>query len=126
MAADAYLKAAAGDLQKAAQEIKNQMNSMQSDFKMFERDATHFIDSQESDKRAIMTRMAANHDDTELIRALTHQLHQIQRAIDDKKSELKQRRSEMSQQVSAKEGALTDLSSEANTLARKAGDPALK
>ncbi len=126
MAADAYLKAAAGDLQKAAQELHNQINTVRNDFRTFEREANRFIDHNEGERRALMARMATQTDDPQLQSALTIQLHDTERDIDRKKQELNQRRSEMNQTIAMKQAAINDLSSSASTLANKSGDPALR
>ncbi len=126
MAADAYLRAAAGDLEKAAQEVKNQMHMVRSDFNNFEREVMHYISDQEGEIRELAARMLAQHDDPQAIAIMTARTADLRRDIDRRKSELNQRRSDMNRALSMKEGTMNELLQEAHTLARQAGNPALR
>lgn len=126
MAADAYLRAAAGDLEKAAQEVKSQMDKARSDYKLFESEATHFIDNLEGDIRANTIQMSLNNTDPGVVSHLTAEISRMKKAIEDKKKEIKQRRAELDSRVATKEGTRNDLISNAHSLANKSGNPALR
>lgn len=126
MAADAYLRAAAGDLEKAAMEVKSQMDRARSDYKAYESETLKFINSTESDIRYNMSQIAANSEEKETVAHITAQNMKLKQDVEQKKNELKQRRAELDQIVSNKEGTRNDLISDAHSLANKSGNPALR
>ncbi len=125
MPADAYLKAAAADLQKAADELKQSISALQSDFKQFESEANKDINSNESEARALTARVGLQ-DNQNSGAAHAVVVGQLKSRADKRKDEIKQRREQMQQAIAAKEQTMNDLLREASSLNSKSGNPALR
>lgn len=128
MAADAYLKAAAGDLQKAAQEVKRQMKEVQQGESAFEKETIGYIQNAESEIRATMAKMGANSNSETIddVSAMSMHVANLKRLVEKKKQELNDHRKQAQRALADKQGAMNDLLNDASTLASKSGNPALK
>ncbi len=125
MAADGYLKAAAAQLQSAAQAVKMEIDRLRSNAKTSEHDLQRDIDKNESEIRALSGRMLAPNEPQENV-ALSAQMQRLKSQNDDRKKQLNEIQSRTTQAIQAKENAMNDVMNEARTLEAKAGNPALK
>lgn len=125
MAANEYLKAAAAQLQNAAQAMKKDVDSMRSDLMTHQRQATHEIDNMTMQMRALTARLASDNDDPAAV-ALSVQVQNLKKNIDEKKQELADHESNTNQVIQNKESKMADLGRQATNLQNQSADTALQ
>jgi peptidoglycan hydrolase CwlO-like protein len=126
MAADAYLKVAAGQLQQAATDVKRQADQIRSEAASFKQKAEGDIVSKTAEVKVLQMEMDRRRDEPGVVSHLNIQIQNMQRDIDSLKQEIVQRTSQADQAVRGKEGAMQGLQSQSQQLAQQAGDPALR
>ncbi len=102
MAADQYLKAAAAQLQSAAQAIKMQIGDLRSHSMTSEQELKHDIDKNEAEIKALMGRMGLPNEPANEA-ALMAQVARRKSINDDKRRQLSEIQSRTNQAISAKE-----------------------
>lgn len=120
MAANEYVQAAAAQLLNGATAIKSEIDQIRADFMNFERQVNRDISSRESEMRAQMAQAATGGEAAE-IHAHGFQASRIKGEIEGLRKELEARRNQMNQAIRSKEGAMSDLTSQAQGLQNKAG-----
>lgn len=120
MAADAYVIAAAGHLESAANELKMEADQIRAEFKAYDRDITHTITSKEAEMRTHSVLLTATNDDVQRAH-LADKVKQLKSEIDQHKSELEQRRKAVDAAANSKMNDMGQLQSKANELRNKAG-----
>lgn len=119
MAANEYLKAAAGQLESAANALKLEIDQIRGEYITYERQALHDINAKDQDIHAINARLAGN-PPAETQTMLRGRIKMLQGEIDKKKKELADRKNSMNQAVKCKEGAINGLMSQSRGLSNQA------
>ncbi len=128
MAADAYLKSAASNLQQAASAVKQTAEHIRTEAANFKQQAEHDLTTKQSElmvKKIEFERHKneGNNGGAEHARA---DVNRLQREIDATKQTLAQHTSQAESATRVRESAQQGLASQASRLQAQAGDPALK
>ena len=126
MAADAYLKVAAGQLQQAATEVKREADQTRAEATNLRGRLDTDIISLKTNLTAVQLEIDRNKDDPTAYAHLRKQAYQIQSEIDSKKNEMDKIVSQAEQKARGKEGAMQGLKSQAQQLEQQASDPNLR
>jgi outer membrane murein-binding lipoprotein Lpp len=122
MAADAYVTAAAGHLESAANELKMEADQIRGEFMTYDREVTRQINAKDAEMRshAALLLTAATDDQQKL--HYTSEVQRLKGEIDQLKRDLQQRRQQTDSAVRSKEGAVGTLMSMSRDLRSKAGN----
>ncbi len=126
MAADAYLKVAAGQLQQAATAVKQSADQIRAEAATFKQQIEHDINTMQSEMSVRQVELERHKSEPGPAGALTVKVQSLQKQIEMKKQELAQRLSQSEQAARSKEGAVDGLKSQASRLESQAGDPNLR
>ena len=126
MAADAYLKVAASQMQQAATAVKQDADQIRGELATFKRTVEKEIGNMQSEVTIRQLEADRNKDDTANYNMLLAVVLTLKHKISDKQQELAQRTSEAEQKIRGKEGAVQGIISQAQGIQRQAGDPQLK
>jgi septal ring factor EnvC (AmiA/AmiB activator) len=122
MAAADYLRAASGELRKAAQDLNLQVRSAQADYDHQRRNLDSAIKSTELEIRTKEASLAAMDDASEK-KGLSIQINMLNRLVGDRKKELDSARGNVDSMVGAKLAFANQLESLAGQLDGLAGRP---
>lgn len=126
MAADEYLKVAAGQLQQAATAVKMSADQIRADAASFKMQAEREIASKTSELQVRKNELHRHVDEPATVAATTMLIDKLQKEIDAIKQDLTQKTAQAEQAARSKEGAMQGLSSQAQKLQQQAGDPNLR
>ncbi|HEX8227056.1 MAG TPA: hypothetical protein VF572_04275 [Candidatus Saccharimonadales bacterium] len=126
MAADAYLKVAAGQLQQAATEVKREADVARAEATNFKQKVSGDIVSMKARLNAKEYERDRRRDEPHAYATLNLQVQQIQKEIQEKQQEMDQKVSEAEQIARGKEGAMQGLKSQASQLQQQSADPNLR
>ena len=126
MAADAYLKVAAGQLQQAATAVKQDADHIRAELATFKHQAEHDINSMQTLAQVRRVEADRAKDEPANYNAIMAHVAKLEHDINEKKQELAKRTSEAEQKIRGKEGAVQGIASQAQGLQRQASDPNLK
>lgn len=127
MAADAYLKVAASQLQQAASALKQDASSIRGEAISFRQQTEHEISSLESQIR--IRRSEAEHAaNDEPNKAATHmaEVQRMSKELESKRQELAKSIAEHEQAAKTKEAKIEQLAAQASNMERMANDPTLR
>lgn len=119
MAADAYVQAAAGQLENGAVALKQEADQIRAEFMTYDRDMVRDIDDKEANRRALAARASTSSDSQEAA-SLLAQVALLRRQINKLQDELERRRSQTASAVKDKETKSSDLMGQARNLYGKA------
>ena len=126
MAADAYIKVAASQLQQAASAVKQDAEHMRAEFSSYKQQTNHDISNMQSEMHQRQIEAMRFKTDPPTYAAMMTNVKRIEQDMNTKKQELAQRTSEVEQIVRSKEGAVQGIQSQAQGLERQASDPKLR
>lgn len=125
MAADAYLKVAAGQLQQAASAVKQDVERLHAEAATFRQQAEHDITNKQSKIAAWRVKADSNRGTPKVV-AIELEIKRMEQEMVNLKQQISQRNDQVAQATKGKEGAMAGLQSEATKLSRQASDPNLQ
>ena len=126
MAADAYLKSAAAQLQQAATAVKQSADQVRSDMANFKKQADSDISSLQTEIKVRQVELARNKDNEQHAASLSVLIGKLRQDLDMRKQELDQQLPAYEQAAKSKESTVQGLQSQAQGLQSQAGDPNLQ
>lgn len=119
MAVDAYIQAAAAQLESAATALKQEAEQIRAEFMTYDRQVAHDITTKDAERKMYSAR-AATAPNGEQSAHLLFEANRLKGEIDRLKQNLEQRRSQVTQVVKGKQSQVDGLMSEARSLYGKA------
>lgn len=126
MAADAYLKVAAGQLQQGATELKREADQARADANTQRQQIERELTNLQASINVAKVNAARSHGDPGSHALHEGQVKNLQKQIDEKNRQLDLIKSQAEQLARTKESAMQGLKNQAQQLERQAGDPALR